>query len=271
MYKIKARGEDYENVRKELDSFVGWLRPFDLPRKRRYGGASALRQARLRNEKRYNYIQKVSEVAVQCFITDGKVNVTSIILAIEGTFTSEFQQPDIFDPRLQEKLLQRVIISYGGENGFNQAIDLASETLSNIKLIQEKKVISRYFDEVSKNSNNYCFGVDETLKALEMGAVETLIVWENFDVKHYFLHDSQRSKMYTIHLCVDQEEKLDSQDKDTDAKWEHVEKMPLLEWFAKNCKKFGILRPTINFQNSNIDKDAELIDHNDNDYTFFFD
>lgn len=41
-------------------------------------------------------------------------------------------------------------MSYGGENGFNQAIELAAESLQNVKFIQEKKLIGRYFDEISQ-------------------------------------------------------------------------------------------------------------------------
>lgn len=43
--------------------------------------------------------------------------------------------------RLQAKILKLVDISYGGENGFNQAIELSAEVLSNVKFIQEKKLI----------------------------------------------------------------------------------------------------------------------------------
>lgn len=43
-------------------------------------------------------------------------------------------------------------MSYGGENGFNQAIELAAESLQNVKFIQEKKLIGRYFDEISQVS-----------------------------------------------------------------------------------------------------------------------
>jgi len=43
--------------------------------------------------------------------------------------------------RLQAKILKIVDVSYGGENGFNQAIELASESLANVKFIQEKKLI----------------------------------------------------------------------------------------------------------------------------------
>jgi hypothetical protein len=45
--------------------------------------------------------------------------------------------------RLQVKVLKRVDVSYGGENGFNQAIELAAETLGDVKFIQEKKLICR--------------------------------------------------------------------------------------------------------------------------------
>lgn len=43
--------------------------------------------------------------------------------------------------RLQGKIIKMVDISYGGENGFNQAIELAAESLANVKFIQEKKLI----------------------------------------------------------------------------------------------------------------------------------
>ena len=45
--------------------------------------------------------------------------------------------------RLQGKVLKIVDVSYGGENGFNQAIELASEALANVKFIQEKKLIGK--------------------------------------------------------------------------------------------------------------------------------
>jgi peptide chain release factor subunit 1 len=43
-------------------------------------------------------------------------------------------------------------------------------------------VVHRYFDEISQDTGKYCFGVDDTLQCLDMGAVETLIVWENLEV-----------------------------------------------------------------------------------------
>ena len=40
--------------------------------------------------------------------------------------------------------------SAGGENGFNQAIELSADTLANVKFVQEKRLISKCFDEISQ-------------------------------------------------------------------------------------------------------------------------
>jgi peptide chain release factor 1 len=162
----------------------------DLPKKHGRGGQSALRFSRLRDEKRHNYVRKVAELAVQHFITNDKVNVAGLVLAGSADFKTELSQSDMFDPRLVAKIIKVVDVSYGGENGFNQAIELAAESLSNVKFVQEKKLIQKYFDEISMDSGKYCFGIDDTLKALELGAVETLIVWENLDIQRHVLRNA---------------------------------------------------------------------------------
>lgn len=61
------------------------------------GGQSALRFARLRLEKRHNYVRKVAETMVQCFITEDQVNVEGLILAGSADFKTELSQSDMFD------------------------------------------------------------------------------------------------------------------------------------------------------------------------------
>merc|ERR1719435_755599 len=150
------------NTRDVLHKFT-----VDLPKKHGRGGQSALRFARLRMEKRHNYVRKVAETAAQLFLTNDKSNVSGLIMAGSADFKTELGQSDMFDQRLQAKF------------------------------IQEKKLIGRYFDEISQDTGKYCFGVDDTLKALEMGAVETLICWENLDIQRVTLknHASGEEKI----------------------------------------------------------------------------
>jgi len=225
------------NTREVLHKFT-----VDLPKKHGRGGQSALRFARLRMEKRHNYVRKTAEYATQYFINTAtsQPNVSGLILAGSADFKTELSQSDMFDPRLQAKILNVVDVSYGGENGFNQAIELSAEILSNVKFIQEKRLIGKYFEEISQDTGKYVFGVEDTLKALEMGAVETLIVWENLDINRYVLKNGITGEIVIKHLNKEQEANQSNfRDLATSAELEVQEKMPLLEWFANEYKKFG--------------------------------
>lgn len=56
-----------------------------------------MRFARLRMEKRHNYVRKVAETAVQLFISGDKVNVAGLVLAGSADFKTELSQSDMFD------------------------------------------------------------------------------------------------------------------------------------------------------------------------------
>jgi peptide chain release factor subunit 1 len=172
----------------------------DLPKKHGRGGQSALRFARLRLEKRHNYVRKVAELAVQFFITENKPNVAGIVLAGSADFKTELSTSDMFDPRLLRAVIKTVDVSYGAEPGFNQAIELSAETLGSVKLVQEKRLIQKYFDEISQDTGRYCFSVSDTLKGLELGAVETLIVWENLDVSRITVRNNSSGETKILHL-----------------------------------------------------------------------
>ncbi|VBB30893.1 unnamed protein product [Acanthocheilonema viteae] len=283
------------NTREVLHKFT-----VDLPKKHGRGGQSALRFARLRMEKRHNYVRKVAETAVEIFIRNDKVNVAGLILAGSADFKTELGQSDMFDQRLQAKIIKTVDISYGGENGFNQAIELAEDALANVKFIQEKKLINGYFDEISqvfqvrklllfklsllsianvtrkflgnvalydlfaslfvialqlirftpceiskyvymlKDSGKYVYGVTDTLQALEMGAVETLICWENLDIVRYQLKNPVTGEEKLLYLDPDQEKnKTHFTESSTGVELELMDSMPLLEWLANNYKSYG--------------------------------
>lgn len=223
------------NTRDVLHKFT-----VDLPKKHGRGGQSALRFARLRMEKRHNYVRKVAETAVTLFIANDKPNISGLILAGSADFKTELSQSDMFDPRLQGKVIKLVDVSYGGENGFNQAIELAAESLANVKFIQEKKLINRYFDQISQDTGKFCFGVEDTLRALEMGAVETLICWENLDIQRFSLKNHTTGEEKILHLTSEQEKDMTHfTDKDTGVELELEENMPFLEWLANNYKTFG--------------------------------
>jgi peptide chain release factor subunit 1 len=130
-------------------------------------------------------------------------------------------------------------VSYGGENGFNQAIDLSGETLNNVKFIQEKKLINEYFDHISKDSGKVCYGIDDTLKALEAGAAETLIVFENLEITRWVLKSSAGAEIILHTTKAQEQDRSIFMDKETGQEMEIIEQGSMLEWLAEKYGDFG--------------------------------
>jgi peptide chain release factor subunit 1 len=99
------------------------------------------------------------------------------------------------------------------------------------------------------------------LKALELGAVETLIVWENLDITRHIVRNAAGGALFVsdrrdvvvltwllpneeeavIHINKDQDKDREKLiDKSTGLEMEPVEEpQPLLEWFTEKYKEFG--------------------------------
>ncbi|CAK4074115.1 unnamed protein product [Aphanomyces euteiches] len=95
-------------------------------------------------------------------------------------------------------------------------------------------------EEIAMDSGKYCFGVADTWKALELGAVETLILWE--DLPHHRITMRNNQTGEEVHKILSPaEEKVATNftDAETGETLEVVEKEPLVEWFANNYKQFG--------------------------------
>jgi len=213
----------------------------ELPKKHGRGGQSALRFARLRLEKRHNYVRKVSEIATQVFISDAKPNVNGLIIAGSADFKTELTTSDLWDPRLEKVVIRPMLdIAYGGENGFNQAIELSAETLKNVKFVQEKKLITSFLDEVAQDSGKYCFGIKDTMQGLEMGAVETLIVWENLELVRIVVRNPHTDVSET-HLLTPEESKNEKlyRDPESGVELEVSDHKLFVEWIVETYKNYG--------------------------------
>lgn len=72
-----------------------------------------------------------------------------------------------------------------------------------------------------------------------MGAVETLICWENLNITRYVLKNGTNEDK-VLHLTPEQEkDKTNFVDPETGSDLEMIESMALLEWLANNYKNFG--------------------------------
>ena len=129
-------------------------------------------------------------------------------------------------------------ISYGGEVGFNQAIQLSQDSLKNVKFVHEKKVLERFYVEIAKDSGKYVFGLKETMEAFENGMVDVLIIWENIDFIRLTLKDNNGEIIYEIIADNSKAIGLKFRPENCDIEYEIVERIPLSEWLLNNYKNY---------------------------------
>ena len=102
-------------------------------------------------------------------------------------------------------------------------------------------MVGKFFDEIAQDTGKYVFGINDTLTCLEMGAVETLVCWEDLEVARVTLKNSSTGEE-TIKFLRPEETEGNENDHVRDADGndlEIVESVPLLEWLANEYKKFG--------------------------------
>ncbi|KAI3961752.1 hypothetical protein MKW92_043692 [Papaver armeniacum] len=121
-----------------------------------------------------NYVRKIDDLATHFYINQDTMQ----------------PNPNMLSPTLLAKVLCCAFVSYGGDHGFEQTINMCKGILADTKYIQQKYLIGKYFDEYMDGTWNCVFGVVKTLKALESGAVKTLMVCEKLDIRKYIVENS---------------------------------------------------------------------------------
>lgn len=213
----------------------------DLPKKHGRGGQSAMRFSRLRLEKRHNYVVKVAELAKQYFLKDEKPNIVGLIIGGPADFKGELTAADFFDQKLKDITVKPLLdLSYGGDTGFSLAVQAAQESIATARLTKERRLIQKLFDEIDQDTGKYCFGVADTLKALEDGAVDTLILWEEMPILRV-LRRKGNGEETLVHVPPDQtggDEKF-YKDPETGENIEEVSKVTLVEYLVDNYINHG--------------------------------
>lgn len=200
----------------------------DLPKKHHKGGQSAGRFFRLRIEKRHNYVKKVAEMANKVFLTSEMVNVKGIVLAGNANFKNQLVDSKLMDERVSKAIIKIVDVSYGDENGFQQAIELSVDALKNVQFVKEKAILQAYMTEIAKNTDKTVFGLNETMQLLEEGIVENLIVSENITYTRYVYYNKETEKQKVIYNEL------------KDPLWTIKSSENLLEWINEHYKEFGV-------------------------------
>lgn len=149
-----------------------------VPGKHGRGGQSQRRFERLTEIAAHEWFVKCGEKASEIFLQEE--NLKGILVGGPGPTKQYFVDETFLHYEIQEKIIDIFDTGYTDEFGLKELVSSASETMSNLKISQEKKVMKRFLKEITKTEGSLAvYGEQQVRKALDMGVVDTLLLSES--------------------------------------------------------------------------------------------
>jgi peptide chain release factor subunit 1 len=150
--------------------------------KHRAGGQSARRFERLREMELTDYYHRVARHANKALLEDHTIQ--GLIVGGPGGTKDTFLKGEYLDYRLRKIILAVVDTSYAGREGLRELVDKSSDILQDIRLIEEKKLVTRFLKEVNSADGLAAYSLKDVLEALHKNSVETVLVSEDLEWIH---------------------------------------------------------------------------------------
>ncbi len=151
----------------------------EVPGKTKAGGQSAARFERLREGAKIEHFKKVAEYMKEKFL--GDKNLKGIIVGGPGPTKYDFIDAGYITTEVKNKIIAIKDLSYTGDFGLKELVEKSEDVLAKEEIIGEKKIMGRFFELLAAKPGMASYGLDEVMKNLKLGAVDTLLVSEELD------------------------------------------------------------------------------------------
>ncbi len=145
-----------------------------IPSKHSKGGQSAQRFERLIEDAAHQYFKKVGDKANRLLLDE---DIEGLLVGGPGATKDGFVDGSYLHHELQKKVLDTFNTGYTDEYGLRELVQMAEETLSDLEVMKEKKLINQLLEEIKKPRGGLAtYGEEHVRHALMIGAVDTLLV-----------------------------------------------------------------------------------------------
>jgi peptide chain release factor subunit 1 len=149
-----------------------------VPGKHGRGGQSQRRFERLTEIAAHEWFVKCGDTASEIFRQEEEIK--GIFIGGPGPTKQFFVEENYLHYEVQDKIIDTFDTGYTDEFGLRELVSAAAETMTTLKISQEKKLMKRFLKEVTKTEESLAvYGEMHIRKALEMGVVDILLLSEN--------------------------------------------------------------------------------------------
>ncbi len=161
-----------------------------VPGKQRKGGQSSIRFERLRLIAIHEFYKKVGERASAIFISEKDFfeRFRGLLIGGPSPTKEEFEEGAFLHHEVQRRILGLFDVAYTNESGLPELVDAAEEVLSGQSVIEEKKLMEKFFKELVKDDGLSAYGEQSIRANLELGSVDILLLSEKLRKARLVIH-----------------------------------------------------------------------------------
>ncbi len=147
-----------------------------VPGKMKAGGQSAHRFQQNRELAVKAHYKKVADYVKEQFL--GVEDLKGILVGGPGPTKYEFVDGNYITGDLKKKILGIKDLSYTEEVGLQELLDKSQDILAQEEIADEKKIMQRFLETLATAQAKIAYGIEETKKMLNLGAVDVLLISE---------------------------------------------------------------------------------------------
>ena len=148
--------------------------------KHRQGGQSAKRFQKLREMELTYYFNRLATITREYFIDIYPIK--GLVISGPGPTKEEFINNNYLEYRLQNMIIATIDASYSGSEGIREAFAKSSDILSNFRMVEEKQIVEKLFNEINNNTGLGIYGLDDIINHLKNNIVGKIIITNNTEL-----------------------------------------------------------------------------------------
>lgn len=165
-------GSNIEKL-KELSSLV--------PGKQKAGGQSQARFERLRKESIDKFFQDVAD-AVNNIFYDERHTLDGIVIGGPSPTKENFVNSGHLHHEIEDNILGIVDVSDTKERGLKELVEKSTNLFEESHRVEQENLVEEFMSRLSSNEP-VTYGVEETIRSIEYGAAEKVLISEEVDYK----------------------------------------------------------------------------------------
>jgi len=152
-----------------------------VPSKVRAGGQSSQRFHRITEGLTKEFYKRIAAEMKTIFFEMPKLK--GIVVGGPIPTKDEFLDGEYLPTKLREKVMARKDIGDTDESGLKELVEKSRDIFVNQEIVYEKKLLEKFFEKIGNHAEMAVYSEEEIKKAIEYGAVETLIISKKYDKK----------------------------------------------------------------------------------------